>query len=188
VAPCGDPNMYYDAEAQAILLCSEQLDELYSLSMGRGDTPEDGEALYQDAALFLLFHELGHAVVHIFDLPVTGREEDVADQLSAWILLTSVGEDEEYGILSALNAADFFAMMHEAQGQGEFWDEHSMDQQRHYNLLCWAYGYSPEITEAILEQPITDFLPRERAEQCQAEYQKMDDSFVRLLGEHYKGY
>ena len=30
------------------------------------------------------FHELGHALIDAWDLPITGREEDAADQLPTW--------------------------------------------------------------------------------------------------------
>jgi 2-keto-4-pentenoate hydratase len=35
--------------------------------------------------------------VHVLDLPITGREEDVVDQLSAWMLISAGDADAVLG-------------------------------------------------------------------------------------------
>ena len=40
---------------------------------------------------FVFLHELGHALIHELALPITGREEDVADQLAVASLLGDAG-------------------------------------------------------------------------------------------------
>ena len=42
--------------------------------------------IVQWEASALASHELGHALIHVLDLPTTGREEDAVDQLSTYIL------------------------------------------------------------------------------------------------------
>ena len=37
--------------------------------------------------LFWSLHEVGHAVFHIFEVPLFGREEDAADQFSMYMML-----------------------------------------------------------------------------------------------------
>jgi len=37
--------------------------------------------------VFVLFHELGHGLIHEFDLPVLGEEEDAADTIASIFLL-----------------------------------------------------------------------------------------------------
>jgi hypothetical protein len=49
-------------------------------------------------ALFTLGHELGHAVVSEFNLPVLGREEDAVDAFATFALL-HVGTDFTHGVL-----------------------------------------------------------------------------------------
>ena len=52
--------------------------------------------------LFTLTHELGHAVIQVFELPVLGREEDAADTFATLALL-HVGSDFSRG--AVLDAA-----------------------------------------------------------------------------------
>lgn len=40
----------------------------------------------------MLFHELGHAFISLYDLPITGREEDAVDQFAA--ILLAMGDEK----------------------------------------------------------------------------------------------
>lgn len=51
----------------------------------------------------VLFHELGHGLVAMYDLPITGKEEDAVDQLSTLLLSTGDEKHEEYAV-STVNA------------------------------------------------------------------------------------
>ena len=73
----------------------------------------------------MFFHELGHALSNVLDLPITGKEEDAVDQLSTFLL--AEGDDDNEA--SALNGAYWFLL--EAQQRGPivkrlFADEHSL--------------------------------------------------------------
>lgn len=57
-------------------------------------------------------------------------------------------------------------------------DEHSLDKQRFFNLVCWVYGSNPEKHEDLVGD---DFLPEARAQRCPGEYQQIDRSWSRLL-------
>lgn len=37
--------------------------------------------------MFFMLHEVGHALIASYDLPITGSEEDAADQFAAWWLI-----------------------------------------------------------------------------------------------------
>ena len=126
-------------------------------------------------ALFIFYHELGHALVDVLDLPITGREEDAVDQLSTLVLLSAGEEGRE----AALTGAVWFGLRASAAtGQLPFWDEHSLDEQRFYNILCLVYGSDPESGHYLVEEGL---LPQERAIRCPNEYEQMDSSWNQLL-------
>jgi len=64
-----------------------------------------------------------------------------------------------------------------------FWDEHSLDKQRFYNLACWLYGHDSEKYGSLVED---GSLPQARAERCPAEYEQMSRSWTTLLKGHLK--
>ncbi len=171
---CGDVNAFYDPEAREISLCWELVEYYAGLFLSEEQTEEEaeegGEAV-AGATAFTFFHELGHALIDIYDLPVTGREEDAVDQLATMILL----EGGEEGEMAALNGAWSFLTEEEELA---FWDEHSLDEQRFYNIVCWSYGKNPEGFQYLVDD---ETLPEDRAERCPAEYDRMSRSWDALL-------
>lgn len=164
---CGHANAFYLPAAAQVSLCYELVAQL---ALQFRDQPRY-EELFTGTFVFILMHELGHAFAHIYQLPITGREEDAADQLAAAVLLEMEGGAQ----LAVAAAAWFSSKPHEA-GALAFADEHSLGQQRFFNLLCWVYGKDPVANRAVLEH-----LPARRAQRCPAEYQQMKRSWESLL-------
>jgi hypothetical protein len=187
MSKCGEANAYYEADKKRITLCYELIDQFSDLFLADAQSDEEqedaGEAI-AGAAMFTLFHELGHALIDLYDLPITGREEDAVDQLATIILLEG-GEDGE---TAALNGATAFMSEDSEEEEAElaeisYWDEHSLDQQRFYNIVCWTYGKNPGGNKELVED---ETLPAERAAQCPAEYERMAKSWDALLSPHIK--
>jgi hypothetical protein len=61
----------------------------------------------------------------------------------------------------------------------KFSDEHGIPAQRFYNVLCIAYGADQELFADVVEK---GFLPKERAEGCDGEYEKTAFAFKKLIG------
>jgi hypothetical protein len=61
-------------------------------------------------------------------------------------------------------------------------DEHSLDAQRYYNLLCIVYGSDAARFAGIVK---ADLLPKERADRCPDESHKIIRSWARLLLPHF---
>ncbi len=140
VGECGESNAFYDSKKKQLLMCYElyaELDELF-----KDEYPKESERdeAVAGAFVFVFFHELGHALIDVYELPVTGKEEDAVDQLSTWIL-TDGSEDGE---LTAINGAIAFALLGDGDKELSFWDEHSLNQQRFYNTICLVYGQNPD--------------------------------------------
>src|SRR3977135_1847449 len=78
----GDANASY--ENDTITVCYEYVDELWKAMPA--ETTEDVDALV--GPLFdTCLHEFAHAIFDMLRVPVLGREEDAADQVSAYIML-----------------------------------------------------------------------------------------------------
>jgi putative metallopeptidase DUF4344 len=184
---CNEVNAFYDPEKGSVTLCYELLEhflELFS-KQAEGSSAEEQEKAAGKAVAALVFsfyHELGHALIDVYDLPATGREEDAVDQLATVMLLeTWEGEDSELAILSSAEWFDLDASEREEEPDAA--DEHSLDEQRYYNLVCWIYGSDTEYFSDMVD----DWqLPPARAERCESEYQRMSQAWNTLLGPHLR--
>lgn len=176
---CGEPNAFYSDQEHRIAVCYELI-ELFDKGFAKViDTDEEIAEATIGATLFTFFHELGHALVHELGLPITGKEEDAVDQLATVVLLAG-GDD---GALMALDGAESFLLEAAQDGfeQLPFWDEHSLDEQRFYNIVCLVYGSNPDAHGALVE---SGDLPEERAERCPDEYKQVEGAWDRLLAPH----
>ncbi|MBA3461742.1 MAG: DUF4344 domain-containing metallopeptidase [Deltaproteobacteria bacterium] len=174
---CDEANAYYDPETVAITMCDELVDfygELFSEYVG----DEQKDAIV-GSLVSVFLHELGHALIDQLQLPAVGKEEDAVDQLSTVVLIAS----GDTGNQMALDGA--FSWIAEGETQGEdttpFWDAHSLNEQRFYNMMCLIYGSSPDdYSEVITDKE----LPEERAEGCSDEYKLISTSWNKLLEPH----
>lgn len=181
---CGEPNAYYESNGRRISLCYELVASYAGMFFAEAETEEDqqwaGEAV-AGATLFTLYHEIGHALIDVWDLPITGREEDAVDQLATIILLEG-GEDGEEAALNG--ASSLWEEDEESEDEDPgFWDQHSVGEQRFYNIVCWSYGKNPEGLSHVIED---EWLPEARAAQCPDEYARMAKGWDALLSPHVR--
>jgi hypothetical protein len=177
----GVSNAFYDDGV--VTVCYEYLEEIRrsapSETTAAGVTPDDAII---GPFLDVFLHETGHALFHLLAIPVFGREEDAADQFSAYLLLR-FGREEARGLIAGVA----YSYNNEAQASGApvelkaFSDEHGTPAQRFYNVLCVAYGADPELFDSIVAK---GYLPRERAELCEGEYQQVAYAFQTLIAPH----
>ena len=129
-----------------------------------------------------MYHELGHALIDILDLPVFGPEEFAADVFS--VILMNRLHDEDGAIRLAYDAAGAYSEDAErAARRGEEnaeWDVHGTNLQRYYNLVCLFYGAKPEERADLAEEL---GLPDQRAHTCPDEFELADRSWGGVLDE-----
>lgn len=193
---CYMVNAFYNDENREITLCPEILKFLHDFYK---PIIKNEDSLYTrvgNTVAFIYFHELGHAMIDILDIPITGKEEDAADYFSFY-LLGSNGVEE--GVNAVIDGASFFFDNYQKmitspeydslKKEGKetlafaFWDEHSLDAQRFYTLTCLLYGSDPEKYSYIREG---GYLGGRRPNMCVKEAEKIKRSWDRLLKEHIR--
>lgn len=179
VKRCGFSNMYWDPRKEEIDICDEMIEDL-----GRVFADEPDDAVFRRrvmfATSFFMFHEVGHALVQEYGLQGFGKSEDIADQIAVLLLL---GNDQAEAIATGADAFRGFAMQRPKDAPVAFWDEHSLDEQRYYNLVCWVYGSDPDRFASLVGDQM---LPAARAARCPGEYAGLVAAFKKDFGPHVK--
>lgn len=174
---CGEENAFYDPNDSSVTVCYELMEYFFKLFRSNGKTEEEANEKMFDAVQFVFLHEIGHALIDVYELPVMGNEEDAADRCSSYINLEELGED---GVRAVIAAADAFRL--DAKGKvptkRNLADEHLLQEQRFYNSLCMIYGSNVRKYGNLVDD---GYLPEERAVKCPGEYEKTVASWVKLL-------
>lgn len=177
-ASCGQPNAFYNRQKGAVVVCYDLIELMAKLAKAdadglmKADRKEFGKTI--DGALWgIFFHELGHAIIGVNHVPITGREEDVADQFSLYFA-TNFFEPQGTPVVQPM--IWYFTQMGKARDVASIdqdmmkrlmSNEHSLDQQRVFNLACWALGANASRGYASAQYV---GLPQERAGRCSNEY------------------
>lgn len=175
LSQCGETNAFYDPQAHRISLCYELLEHFNNVFQDSVASDDELTDAVMGASFFVFFHELGHSLIDILDLLVTGREEDVVDQRATYILTDGTDEGEQAALHGALS---FYLQSAGQEGGQAVWDEHSLDEQRFYNIVCWVYGENPDKYADVVKDGV---LPEGRAVRCPDKYARMAKSRDTLL-------
>lgn len=179
---CEYPDSFYESKSRKITICNELIDDYHRLflrsSSRRGQLDPTATAAVD--AVFL--HELGHALIDAWELPITGREEDAADQFAVLTMINGLKDGERMALNSARSYRLYAAQDWESDYY--FWDAHSTDEQRYYDTLCLLYGHDTKKFGYLVDN---GSLPTERAEQCAEDYSRISRSWRTLLASHYVG-
>lgn len=134
-------------------------------------------------ATFTLFHESGHLLIHEFDLPVLGKEEDAADTAGVLEMFKTIKDKDE--LYNALNdVAVYWTYSSNAMTDEDFdynvntYDDHSLDVQRANNMVCLMVGKDPdEFGDTAKEFEFDE----DMLAQCDADYEQADHSWTKVL-------
>lgn len=190
---CRTSNAFYIPDLQQIRICYDLLIDMMSNVQTKVTNETEAGEQVGNAFLFILFHEIGHAMIDLLDIPVAGKGEDAAD-FFAFYMLGASGNDQ--GAAICIAGANFFRDAHEAAKNTEdfkkanaagqiydsliYWDEHSFSMQRYYSLLGLVYGSNPERWKGII------VLEKDHEERAEKEYADLVKSWDKLLKPHLK--
>jgi hypothetical protein len=174
---CGDANAFYSPAQWAIILCYEWIELMDQMAPPTGQLVSgiSHEDVVIGETVATVLHEVGHAVFDILRVPVSGREEDAADQFMVFLAL-QFSKDVARTIVNG--EAYFWSSQRNPEAWVAYADNHGTASQRFYNTLCIAYGGDPASYKDMVDK---GWLPKERAATCADEYQQIRYAFTKTL-------
>jgi len=132
--------------------------------------------------LFVLLHEMAHAVVAELGIPVLGRGEDAADSFAATRLIR-LGNDFSEQIV-ADSAKGWFMSERRDKKTGQavpYYDVHGLNLQRAHQFVCYLVSFNQDKFKSLADEVK---LPRYRQESCTEDYNKALNCLDSLLKPH----
>ena len=134
--------------------------------------------------LFVMAHEMGHALINQMDMPVLGREEDAADSFAVVTALKMGSGFSTRVLLEAAKGWVLASKRDKKHGNAlAFYDEHGLDLQRAYNVVCFMVGADAEKYKTLAADTK---LPEERQKSCAWEYKATAWSWDEMLKKHLR--
>ena len=165
----------YDSSNHQIIMCYEFMQEQNTLFYQYYNGQPGWEMEASHLINFVFYHELGHALIDVYELPTTGPEEDAADSFSSYIMADftpgTFGQDAIY------SAGTWFLILSENEST-PYWDTHSLNMQRYFNISCFSYGSNPSYNQDLVDD---GWLPYDRAIRCDGEYTQQKNSWNEIL-------
>ena len=163
-----------------------EVDQAYaSLDDAIGALPPDQlEDLFVFVAgnlLFALYHEGGHMLVSELEISVLAQEEDTVDNLATLTMLADDSNDMDLFLTQAM--IGWFLIANENDDDLIFYDEHGLDRQRGYKMLCLMVGADED---AFLELAKDLGLPEQRIKNCAFDYDQASASWEVVTGPYLR--
>jgi hypothetical protein len=127
---------HFDFRQQYINFCFQRMSDFRRALVDHGEE-ESADRVVEDAALFVLFHELGHAFFRDRNVPVLGSGEDAADEFASMVAIHVHAPE------LAVAGARFFELSSPSSDVTAD-DPHAPPAQRAYRVRCLAYGAAPQ--------------------------------------------
>lgn len=162
----------YDHESHAIKLPYSYLENAIRAQtelLEEGDVAVDRAI---DVVEYTLYHLLGHALVRDSSID----SDEIAQQLSTWIMLQNWPNGGEQWL------ADVRAFAQASQkldgNQQEFWHKHALLAARQQELECWILGFSPQLHEPMMPAVLK---PEERRKRCVLAWHELEADALNIL-------
>ena len=134
--------------------------------------------------LFAMAHEIGHGLINEMNMPVLGREEDAADSFAVVNALKMASVFTERVLIEAAKGWVLAGKRDKKQGKPlAFYDEHGLDLQRAYNVVCFMVGSDPEKYKALAADTK---LPEYRQISCAVDWKNTSWSWDEKLKPHLR--
>jgi hypothetical protein len=134
--------------------------------------------------LFAMAHEVGHMLISELGLAVLGREEDAADSFAV-INHLNMNYAFSHRVLTQSARGWFLSDRRNAKENipMPLYDEHALDAQRAYNIVCLMVGSNPE---SFRELATSTRMPEERQRTCRTDYNNAAWSWKQALAPHWR--
>jgi Putative metallopeptidase len=145
---------------------------------------EDAVQFVTGNMLFVLNHELAHAAMSELKLPYFGRDEDAADAFAILRLLKFQNSLSRKALIESTKG--WFLSARRDRKDGEklvYYDDHSFDQQRAYQIVCMMEGSG---TNIVVDIPTAARLSQNSEQTCRREYERALWSWNTLLEPHWR--
>lgn len=187
---CGTPNAYWNSRDKIIIICYENMAYDLALFEVIGQySPQEALRKSVNETIFAFYHELGHALIDVLPLAAVGQEEDTVDEFAA---ITLLKHNNPQNAQIVLDGAEFYRLKN---GQPLWWDEHTPDLKRVFNIVCFVYGSNPNRYKREFEQTLSFVnaqgyrIPQEkinrRASLCKRDYKEKVVKWDKLMIPHY---
>lgn len=133
-------------------------------------------------AIFTLYHESGHLLVHELGLPVLGKEEDAADSLAVvQIFKNTKDADELFNTMNDVADGWYYSSLNMTDEDIDTYDDHSLDIQRANTMVCMMVGANPDEFGETADAYEMD---ADQQDACAETYQQAVDSWDKELAPH----
>jgi hypothetical protein len=196
---------FYSPDSRALVMCYQFMkvieDRAAFIMKVEAKTPKQFPMLVTRdgfiAGVFagIILHETGHALFDILDVPIFGREEDAADEISTFVALQFQRDVADLVVAAYADIGETFAnpptqapdtnspnypkdktQQCFADPFCAFADVHGTWGQRFYNTLCLMYGADPQHYAFLLTG---GWLPKNR--DCPGEYVQIRHAFATTI-------
>jgi len=134
--------------------------------------------------LFVICHEVAHAAMTQMKLPVLGRAEDAADSF-ATLRLIRIGSAFSRRVLAEATKGWFLSARRDQETGDKvvYYDEHGLDQQRAYQIVCLMVGSDKSKFKDLASETK---LPEDRQDSCAEDYSGASYAWDLLLKSHLR--
>jgi Putative metallopeptidase len=134
--------------------------------------------------LFVSTHELGHGVLSEFELPNLAHDEDAADNFAILTALRVGDSFSETVLIEATNGWHLADLRDKHTGEKPaYYDEHGMNLQRAYQIICMMVGSHPEKFKELAGRAE---MPEDRQASCKGDFTFAEWSWETLLKPHLR--
>lgn len=186
IAIGGESGPAYDMEANEITIPYGFVEEVRGVFTQNKyqDTGVSVQEASMDVMLYVLLHEIAHAMIRMYDFPtLAGREENAADELTTVLLLEFFDDGTEV-VISAADLVDMRSRTKQETPAEDFWERHDfLNEPRYYRSICNVYGSNPKEYPELLEGT---GITQKGAQVCIDEYKKLVNDWTFLLGPYIK--
>jgi hypothetical protein len=140
---------------------------------------EDEDMFIVGTTIDLMFHEAGHMVIDLFDIPILGQEEDAADNFASLALLSI---DEDYANAALLQGISGWYLLgaNLDDATSQLFDEHDFSTQRASRKVCHLISSEPETYSGLAADLEIN---ADMAAGCAQQFAKTLNNWVKVLEE-----